>query len=106
MLVSILPKIPRNILSRADLVKPANVRLCSAVAEPDRQPKARKKLPRNGPSLQHFLSQASNPGLEGNARRLELRKTPIESHPYLSPEMLRGDGLKGLLNSMLKILYW
>jgi len=43
----------------------------------------------NGPGLEHFISN----GKSTVAGRRAARRTPETSHPYLSPEMLRGDGL-------------
>jgi MiaB/RimO family radical SAM methylthiotransferase len=54
--------------------------------------RAKTKLPTQGPSFQDFLASSS---FQGKSRGLQ--KTPDEAHPYLTEEMLRGDGLKGIL---------
>jgi hypothetical protein len=96
MLLSSLPKIPLflGVQANSNGVR-ISARLCCAVTETSHKPKARKKLPKNGPSLQHFLKNAWGDEVKPTARKPELKKTPFESHPYLTQEMIRGDGLKG-----------
>jgi hypothetical protein len=46
--------------------------------------------------LQDFLARAWSGSDVGPAVKSVTRRTAPEDHPYLTPEMLRGDGLKGL----------
>jgi hypothetical protein len=45
--------------------------------------------------LQDFLARAWGGSDVGPAVKSVTRRTAPEDHPYLTPEMLRGDGLKG-----------
>ena len=47
-----------------------------------------------GPGLEYFIANSSNTK-NGVKERLRKRKTSNEDHPYLTDEMLRGDGLSG-----------
>ena len=49
---------------------------------------------KEGPGLGAFIAN-SNANI-GVKERLRKRKTPAEDHPYLTQEMLRGDGLTGM----------
>jgi len=58
---------------------------------------AKKKLVdvKNGPGLEHFIANGRRSSVE---ERKAKRRTPEESHPYLSDEALRGDGLRVYLD--------
>ena len=49
---------------------------------------------KEGPELEYFIANSSRPQ-NSVKERLKRRKTSDEDHPYLTKEMLRGDGLAG-----------
>ena len=101
MLISIRPVLPRILQHKVCHAKSVSVSLralCSVAPEIEPKSSHKKRVPKNGPSLQHFLANAWGTDHQNVQRNLGLRKTPVDSHPYLTPEMLRGDGLKGKLS--------
>ena len=60
-------------------------RVCSSQVKP-------KKLSKNGPSFQDFLANANL------NERPKIKRTSEESHPYVTEEMIRGDGKKVYLD--------
>ena len=98
MLISIRPLLPRILQYKVYHAKSLTFStraLCSVAPEIEPKSSPKKRVPKGGPSLQHFLANAWGTDQQNVKRNLGLRKTPLESHPYLTPEMLRGDGLKG-----------
>ena len=63
-------------------------RACSSQAKP----KSSSKLSKNGPSFQDFLAKANL------NERPKVKRTSEESHPYVTEEMIRGDGKKVYLD--------
>ena len=49
---------------------------------------------KEGPELEYFIANSSRPQ-NSVKERLKRRKTSEEDHPYLTKEMLRGDGRAG-----------
>ena len=99
MLISIRPLLPRilqhKVYHAKSLYTLSTRALCSVAPEIEPKSSPKKRVPKGGPSLQHFLANAWGTDQQNVKRNVGLRKTPLESHPYLTPEMLRGDGLKG-----------
>jgi hypothetical protein len=68
----------------------------TTVPETSSNPNNRRKLAK-GPSLQHFLANAWGDNHLSDGKKLGVRKTPTELHPYITKEMMRGDGLNGII---------
>ena len=96
MLISARNKLPRLFQPNNFYSKIIPGQKCLSTTEPERDTvlNRQRKIPK-GPSLQHFLANAWGENSQNDSRRLGVRKTPIDSHPYLTEEMMRGDGLKG-----------
>ena len=57
--------------------------------------KAPGKLSKKGPTFRDFLTSSA---FKAKSAQPNLKKTPEESHPYLSEEMLNGNGQKVYLD--------
>ena len=99
MLISTSFRIPRLIQSHflnKTLGSHGRFLSSTAVPETSSSPNARRKIAK-GPSLQHFLANAWGDTHLSDGKKLGVRKTPTELHPYITKEMMRGDGLNGII---------
>ncbi len=99
MLISACSRIPKLIQTHfLNKTLVSNGRFLSSTVAPETStnPNARRKLAK-GPSLQHFLANAWGENHLNDVKKVGVRKTPPELHPYITKEMMRGDGLKGII---------